>query len=141
MGSITMHGNNTTISHRLIYQAPVFFGLIILLLSGCVRTRTIAPVGVGHSASPQSASVVFIKPENPFLQPIDPSTGSAESDSSMESMLGMGQGSSGLIIYSCPMHADVRSDRPGNCPKCGMTLKPMEMPSIEKPQHRHGDMP
>lgn len=24
--------------------------------------------------------------------------------------------------YTCPMHPDVKSDKPGNCPKCGMTL-------------------
>ena len=26
------------------------------------------------------------------------------------------------IIYTCPMHPEVQSDKPGNCPKCGMTL-------------------
>lgn len=25
--------------------------------------------------------------------------------------------------YVCPMHTDVQSDKPGECPKCGMTLK------------------
>jgi predicted RNA-binding Zn-ribbon protein involved in translation (DUF1610 family) len=25
--------------------------------------------------------------------------------------------------YSCPMHADVTSDKPGKCSKCGMNLK------------------
>jgi len=28
-------------------------------------------------------------------------------------------------IYTCPMHPEIRSDRPGNCPKCGMTLEPL----------------
>jgi Cu2+-exporting ATPase len=27
-------------------------------------------------------------------------------------------------MYTCPMHPDVRSDKPGSCPKCGMTLVP-----------------
>ena len=27
-------------------------------------------------------------------------------------------------IYICPMHPEVTSDRPGNCPKCGMPLEP-----------------
>jgi len=25
-------------------------------------------------------------------------------------------------IYTCPMHPEIRSDKPGSCPKCGMTL-------------------
>lgn len=27
-------------------------------------------------------------------------------------------------IYTCPMHPEVRQSRPGQCPKCGMTLVP-----------------
>ncbi|MDP9121047.1 MAG: cadmium-translocating P-type ATPase [Acidobacteriota bacterium] len=27
--------------------------------------------------------------------------------------------------YTCPMHPEVRSDRPGVCPKCGMALEPI----------------
>ena len=26
--------------------------------------------------------------------------------------------------YTCPMHPEVVSDSPGNCPKCGMALEP-----------------
>jgi len=28
------------------------------------------------------------------------------------------------IIYTCPMHPEIRQDHPGNCPKCGMDLVP-----------------
>src|SRR5437588_11573100 len=28
--------------------------------------------------------------------------------------------------YTCPMHPEVITDHPGNCPKCGMTLEPKE---------------
>jgi Cu+-exporting ATPase len=29
-------------------------------------------------------------------------------------------------IYTCPMHPEVRQDRPGTCPKCGMGLEPVD---------------
>ncbi len=30
------------------------------------------------------------------------------------------------IVYTCPMHPEVISDKPGRCPKCGMNLVPKE---------------
>lgn len=30
------------------------------------------------------------------------------------------------IIYTCPMHPEVRQDHPGSCPKCGMALEPVD---------------
>lgn len=29
------------------------------------------------------------------------------------------------VTYSCPMHPDFKSKKPGKCPKCGMTLRPV----------------
>jgi Zn finger protein HypA/HybF involved in hydrogenase expression len=29
-------------------------------------------------------------------------------------------------VYTCTMHPEVRSDKPGDCPKCGMKLVKME---------------
>lgn len=29
-------------------------------------------------------------------------------------------------VYTCTMHPEVRSDKPGNCPKCGMKLVLMD---------------
>jgi hypothetical protein len=26
------------------------------------------------------------------------------------------------VVYTCPMHPEVTSDKPGKCPKCEMTL-------------------
>jgi Cu+-exporting ATPase len=34
------------------------------------------------------------------------------------------------VIYTCPMHPEIRQDHPGNCPKCGMALEP-EMPALD----------
>ena len=34
-------------------------------------------------------------------------------------------------IWTCPMHPQIRRDRPGSCPICGMALEPLE-PSLEE---------
>ena len=34
------------------------------------------------------------------------------------------------IIYTCPMHPEIRQDHQGACPKCGMTLEPV-LPSLD----------
>ena len=34
-------------------------------------------------------------------------------------------------VYTCPMHPEIRQNRPGNCPKCGMTLEPV-LPELEE---------
>ena len=30
------------------------------------------------------------------------------------------------IIYTCPMHPEVKRESPGMCPECGMALVPMK---------------
>jgi Cu+-exporting ATPase len=31
------------------------------------------------------------------------------------------------VIYTCPMHPQIRRNEPGNCPICGMTLEPLNV--------------
>ncbi len=38
--------------------------------------------------------------------------------------------------YTCSMHPEIMQDKPGNCPKCGMTLVAMSMSDSEKTSHR-----
>ncbi|PST18136.1 copper-translocating P-type ATPase [Rhizobium sp. JAB6] len=35
-------------------------------------------------------------------------------------------------LYTCPMHPEVISDHPGDCPKCGMALEPMGIPAADE---------
>jgi len=56
---------------------------------------------------------------NPESQP--PATGS-EKPPEAAAPAAAGQ----AAVYTCPMHPDVKSDKPGKCPKCGMALVPAE---------------
>jgi transcription initiation factor IIE alpha subunit len=49
------------------------------------------------------------------------------------------------VYYTCPMpeHSDVVMDKPGKCPKCGMTLVKKEKPATTKytcPMPEHSDV-
>ena len=37
-------------------------------------------------------------------------------------------------IYTCPMHPEIRRDKPGTCPICGMALEPL-MPSLDEEEN------
>ena len=37
-------------------------------------------------------------------------------------------------IYTCPMHPEIRQDRPGNCPICGMTLE-LVIPELDEEEN------
>ncbi len=39
-------------------------------------------------------------------------------------------------VYTCPMHPEVKSDKPGKCSKCGMNLEKKKMPM----EHMHKHM-
>jgi len=43
-------------------------------------------------------------------------------------------------IWTCPMHPEIRRDRPGNCPICGMTLEPLIVTSKTGPSPELADM-
>ena len=38
-------------------------------------------------------------------------------------------------VYTCPMHPEIRQDKPGNCPICGMALEPL-IPELEEGENR-----
>ncbi|MEX2028389.1 MAG: heavy metal translocating P-type ATPase [Candidatus Curtissbacteria bacterium] len=42
-------------------------------------------------------------------------------------------------VYTCPMHPEVTSDKPGNCPKCGMNLEAGKKEEASK-NHSHEGM-
>jgi Cu2+-exporting ATPase len=40
--------------------------------------------------------------------------------------------------YTCPMHPEIIQDKPGNCPKCGMNLIPLNSKQSESHSNHHG---
>lgn len=44
------------------------------------------------------------------------------------------------IIYTCPMHPEIRQSKPGSCPICGMALEPEQVTADDTPNHELADM-
>ena len=44
------------------------------------------------------------------------------------------------VIYTCPMHPQIRQVGPGNCPICGMALEPLAPAADEGPNPELADM-
>jgi P-type Cu+ transporter len=43
-------------------------------------------------------------------------------------------------IWTCPMHPEIRSDKPGACPLCGMALEPLHPAPADQPNPELADM-
>jgi hypothetical protein len=64
-----------------------------------------------------SAMMVFAAACNNSNRSANPATGEESTNKSQTTE---------NVKYTCPMHTDVVSDKPGECPKCGMTLVRMD---------------
>ena len=50
------------------------------------------------------------------------------------------QNVSAEVYYTCTMHPEVHKDKPGECPKCGMTLVKKEVVKADSAYvHQHSD--
>jgi hypothetical protein len=87
-----------------------FVILTISTFLGCA-SGTVAPASAGHPASPSTSEGVVAAAETAEVH-----AGHAVVESASEPLSATG--------YTCPMHPDVTSEKPGQCPKCGMNLVP-----------------
>ena len=49
------------------------------------------------------------------------------------------QGQKNSIVYTCPMDPDVKSAKPGKCPKCGMDLRSSDAAPAGAQTVSHGE--
>jgi hypothetical protein len=99
------------------------FALGALAIAGCAARQI--EVSASHPANP-AASEAPVPPESATLRNAAPNPSLTEQDELP--MTGHGphhrRGQAATEApYRCPMHPDVRSDKPGHCPMCGMQLK------------------
>lgn len=92
----------------------------VLALSACSS----AAIDVTGSAADPARSAPPVSPGSGVLRPgFDPLTLAPEPEGAAEPH------EHGPGHYTCPHHPEVKSDAPGDCPKCGMPLRFVEEPT------------
>ena len=91
--------------------------LTLSALTGCTAALPL-PVGDDHPASPSAAEGIvpqlsYTLNSDDFEVPRKQQSHERDADHAIAP-----EG----VIYTCPMHPEIRSAQPGQCPKCGMRL-------------------
>lgn len=101
---------------------------LLLLLAGCSATPPPTADRAENPASPAATE----SPRAPFVPPQAAASSAAPHEhhapapevTPMEAE--QHEADPQTVIYTCPMHPEVRSAEPGTCPQCGMALIPVE---------------
>ena len=143
------------------YLAMVMPSLVLMQLAACgsgVRPRAAAldpanpngpespPVSVSLATADSPGAASGQSPQGDTSR-VEGSDQHAEHDRAAASMESAQSGppaapvqagrSEDSAIYACPMHPEVRSPEPGQCPKCGMKLVLKGKPEAAAPPHTH----
>lgn len=94
-----------------------FVAALLFAFSGCASGE-LAPLPATHPASAQAEEAPLTASSQPVPSSVTFAHGSAPSDTP----------AAATQAYVCPMHAEVTSQAPGECPKCGMKLVPVKKP-------------
>ncbi len=109
--------------------SPTAASFLAVALVGCATGSALRPLDPSHPASPAAAEAAITEPATMLREtsPADEGEGSGPSPHSGHTMHGSSRShgaasASARAEYVCPMHPEIRRSRPGQCPKCGMTL-------------------
>ena len=132
--------------HRLRPLAALWIVWIVWIVwitipLGCVDGAQLARGPADHAARPDDPAA----PEAPFAPPPALGASVSASVSADPAAASAADPAAGDVVYTCPMHPEIRSDAPGKCPKCGMTLVPRPRaegaPGHQHHEHQHGGAP
>lgn len=137
----------------------LFALLATTTFSACSLQSALVPVSAQHPASPEALEASVTRPsgtlDDQVMSPAgrrgdaEPATTSGHSGmAGMQGHVGMAghagmkheetsSGQQAKPVYTCPMHSDVRSDKPGSCPKCGMPLRLKAQTQEQGDVHEH----
>ena len=106
----------------------LLLSLAVTLEAGCATEPPPRPAQLDPSnpSAPESAPLTagqLAEPSSPANPPPPAPAAPAKAEASPD---GGGAAKPSGVLYTCPMHPEVISDKPGRCPKCGMNLVPKE---------------
>lgn len=122
-----------------------FAAVLPCFVLGCVSSPPARPAALDPSnpTNPESPLIANPTPTAPTVEPTAPMNHAHHHGGSMAPGMDMSPGATpmssgdagmqspsvadaGTVVYSCPMHPEVRQSGPGRCAKCGMTLVPTD---------------
>lgn len=117
---------------RSLFLSPLPF----LLYACASATGSFQPLDSNHPASPEAPELPIADPSAFLAMEGAPAMGHSSMSPAESPADTMTPTSTGA--YVCPMHAEVSSDQPGRCSKCGMKLVPRENAAPKAEEHHHG---
>ena len=101
-------------------KASIPLLLSCAVITGCAATYEPAALAATNPASAQAEEAPYARPKH--LAGSDSLSAHSGARLAGKTASVPPNQKSRRELYVCPMHPEVRSDKPGQCPKCGMTL-------------------
>jgi len=99
--------------------------IVATVVLGCTAVEPLGAIPREHPASQEAVEASADTPPDivaAISEPVAGESTAAPSSPSMHEHHGERGGGGKAQVYTCMMHPEVRTNAPGTCPKCGMTL-------------------